>query len=164
MNDKTQAQLVDSGTYFPRVDQYRDWYDSKAVKSKRNYLRAKVASALCAVLVPIVTNIHTLPVIGDVEGAMDVVVTLMGTFVAVMLSLENVFKHKDQWVNYRSTEQFLTREKILFETKSGPYIGVDHDAACHRFIGVCEDAIQNENQATLNILTRDETNNSRDKI
>jgi hypothetical protein len=151
----------DRTTYFPRIDQYRNWYDNKAVQSKSKYLRTKVISALCAVLVPIVANVDQLPFFGDVSSISRILVTGMGTFVAIMLALENVLKYRDQWVNYRSTEQFLTREKILFETMSGPYVGLDDEAACHRFIGVCEDAIQNENQATLNILTRDETNNAK---
>ncbi len=152
---------VERENYFPRIDQYKNWYDNKAVKAKSNYLRTKITSGLFAVLVPVVANVNQVPFFGDVTLYSNVLVTIMGTFVAVMLALENVLKYKDQWVNYRSTEQFLTREKILFDSRSGPYISLDEEAACHRFIGVCEDAIQNENLATLNILTRDETTNAK---
>ena len=158
MVEQTPSHLTPE-TYFPRIDQYREWYDKKAVWAKSRYLSSKILVAICAIIIPIVTNIDTLPYVGNVSAASNAIVTILGLMVASSVGLENVLKYKDQWVNYRSTEQFLVRERILYDTRSGPYEKLDDVISYHRFISVCEDAIQNENQATLNVLTREETNN-----
>jgi hypothetical protein len=157
----TKFENLSPEVYFPRIDQYQSWYDNKAVDAKRKYIRSKVLSALSAILIPVILNVDTFPYIGNIEEYSNIVATILGLLVSILIALENVLKYKDQWINYRSTEQFIVREKILLLSKSGPYLDLEEDKAYHRFIGVCEDAIQNENQATLNILTREESANKK---
>ena len=41
----------------------------------------------------------------------------------------NVFQYGKQWKNYRSTEQFLRQETILFKHHVGFYAEFDNDRA-----------------------------------
>ncbi|MFF1461192.1 DUF4231 domain-containing protein [Streptomyces sp. NPDC058330] len=40
------------------------------------------------------------------------------------VSLESVYRYREQWKNHRSTEQLLGHERIHFQTKVGPYAGL----------------------------------------
>ncbi|MHC3462708.1 DUF4231 domain-containing protein [Streptomyces flavovirens] len=39
------------------------------------------------------------------------------------VSLESVYRYREQWKNHRSTEQLLGHERIGFQTEVGPYAG-----------------------------------------
>jgi galactokinase len=67
--------------------------------------------------------------------------------------LESVYRYREQWKNYRSTEQLLGHERIYFETKVGPYSGLSESEAFTTLVARVESAIANENSATLNVMT-----------
>ncbi|MFB8352472.1 DUF4231 domain-containing protein [Streptomyces niveus] len=48
--------------------------------------------------------------------------TVLSLIVVGSVSLESVYRYREQWKNYRSTEQLLGHERIYFETKVGPYL------------------------------------------
>jgi hypothetical protein len=101
-----------------RAEQYRNWYDAKAVKMKKYYMRARIVSAVGAVLVPILNNANlAFTVAGRLIDLASLSVTLIGLLVAVLIALEGVLRHRDQWRNYRSTEQYLeTRRKSSYSS------------------------------------------------
>jgi len=141
-----------------RVEQYRQWYDSKAVKMKANYMRARIVSALSAVLIPVVTNTNWSISYGDVM--LDIsngLVTILGTLVAVLIALEGVLHHREQWKNYRTTEQYLQTQKQLFVHRVGDYSALDDSKAFKLLVSRVEASIAEENAITLNVLTRVET-------
>ena len=84
----------------------------------------------------------------------DTFVSFVSLVVAGCASLEGVLHYRDQWKNYRSTEQFLGREQVLFLTGEGIYKDIkDPRNALVAFIERCETAIEQENKSTLNIMT-----------
>jgi uncharacterized protein DUF4231 len=129
-----------------RVDQYIAWYDKKAVSTKADYFRMRTAIVLGGVIVPVLAN-TALP-------GKDVAVSVLSLIVAAFVALEGVYHYREQWQNYRSTEQFLNREKTLFLTGEGSYKDANSakDAFVH-FVERCESAIETENTATLNVMT-----------
>jgi len=83
-----------------------------------------------------------------------VLTTVVSTLVAVLLALEGVLHHREQWKNYRTTEQHLRAQRVFFETRTGDYSGLSDEAALKKLIETCEMAIKDENELTLSVLTR----------
>ena len=131
-----------------RVDQFQNWYDKKAVKAKSAFLRIRSASVVGAVLVPVVANAAF---IGD-SDTRAWLTTGLGLLVSISVALDSVFHFGDQWKNYRSTEQFLSREKFLYRTGEGPYKGMNDADAFILLVERCEAQISAENSATLNVI------------
>ena len=129
-----------------RVDQYIDWYNGKAVKMKRKYLWMRTAIVVAGVVVPVLVN-TSFPF-------RDVATSVISLLVATFVALESVYHFREQWKNYRSTEQFLSREKVLFLTGEGGYKNskTARDAFI-LFVERCESSIEAENASTLNVMT-----------
>lgn len=144
-----------------RLDQYQKWYDSKAVRMKRNYLRGRIWSAIGAVLVPIITNVSlpNIELAGDwILNSSKVLATILSTLVALLIALEGVLHYREQWKNYRTTEQYLTSQKHLFLNKVGEYSNLNKAESFKLLVKNVEKAIYEENAITLNVLTKIENN------
>ena len=81
------------------------------------------------------------------------IITVVSLLVVVTVSLESVFHYREQWKNYRSTEQLLGHEQFEFLTGVGPYKEATPEKAFKLFVERVEDAISSENSATLNVMT-----------
>ena len=128
-----------------RTKQYQSWYDKKAVTAKSTYLRMRTATVLGGVLVPVLVN-------SPFHGK-DIVASIISLAVASCVALESVYHYREQWKNYRSTEQFLGREQVLFLTGEGPYKQFkSSQEAFIYFVERCEGAIEAENASTLNVM------------
>ncbi|MFD5512685.1 DUF4231 domain-containing protein [Streptomyces sp. NPDC127051] len=128
-----------------RLGQYQQWYDRKAVRSKAVHLRMRTLSVVGGALVPVLVNL-------DVPFA-RIAATTLSLLVVVSVSLESVYRYREQWKNYRSTEQLLGHERVYFETGVGPYSGLSEADAFTLLVSRVEKAIANENSATLNVMT-----------
>ncbi|MEU9921489.1 DUF4231 domain-containing protein [Streptomyces griseoluteus] len=128
-----------------RLTQYQKWYDRKAVKTKAMHLRMRTVSVVGGALVPVLVNL-------DLSFA-KLTATVLSLIVVGSVSLESVYRYREQWKNYRSTEQLLGHERIYFETKVGPYSGLSENEAFTTLVARVESAIANENSATLNVMT-----------
>jgi hypothetical protein len=135
-----------------RLEQYQGWYDKKSVVMKTKYLRMKALSVVCGSLVPVLINVPYHAYLFGVS-IVQVVVTLISLCVVITLSLESVFHYREQWKNYRSTEQLLGHEKFYFRTRVGRYHGVSDEDAFRILVERVEDAVASENAATLNTMT-----------
>lgn len=134
-----------------RLEQYQGWYDSKAVTAKSKYLGMRAFSVVGGGLVPVLVNIPQQTLWGI--PIVQVVVTVISLLVVIVVSLESVYHYREQWKNYRSTEQLLGHEKFLFRTRVGRYQNLDDAEAFKQFVERVEEAIYAENSATLNIMT-----------
>ncbi|MGY2029604.1 DUF4231 domain-containing protein [Nocardia gipuzkoensis] len=140
------APLMPPDAYISdRLEQYQGWYDKKAVKMKARHLQIRVLAVGGGVTVPALVNLPF--------SWASVVVTVVSLLVAGSVSLESVFKYREQWKNYRSTEQLLGHEKVYFRTRTGPYEGLNDDNAFRSLVERVEGAIAAENSATLNVMT-----------
>jgi hypothetical protein len=68
--------------------------------------------------------------------------------------LNCVFRYREQWKNYRSTEQTLGHERIYFLTWTGVYTDLDDVSAFTTLVERVEATIANENAATLSVMTQ----------
>jgi hypothetical protein len=145
--------MVDADKYLEeRVKQYQDWYDRKAVIAKSRFLSMKAFSVLGGAVVPALANIQVDLKIGSYP-VMTLLVTVISLSVVVLVSLESVFHYREQWKNYRSTEQMLGHEVFRFRTRIAPYANLEEGAAFRLLVERVEEAIANENTATLNVMT-----------
>jgi len=103
-------------------------------------------SVVGGALVPVLVNVE-FPYVDPVATAISIMVVLL-------VSLESVFHYREQWVNYRSTEQYLRKEYFLFTAKEGIYADLDEEADAFRtFVERVEQAIDVENASTLQVMT-----------
>ena len=79
------------------------------------------------------------------------------------MSTLNGKDHKDQWQNYRSTEQFIQTQRQLFLHRVGDYKDMEDEQAFKQLVVRIESAIAEENAVTLNVLTRSEPSNKADQ-
>ncbi|WP_242427005.1 MULTISPECIES: DUF4231 domain-containing protein [unclassified Streptomyces] len=128
-----------------RLAQYQGWYDAKATRMKAMHLRMRTVSVVGGALVPVFVNL-------DLVFA-RVTATVLSVVVVAAVSLESVYRYREQWKNYRSTEQLLGHERVYFETKVGPYHNLPRREAFSTLVARVEKAIANENSATLNVMT-----------
>ena len=128
-----------------RVEQYIGWYDKKAVGTKSKYLRMRAITVVGGAVVPVLINIHV--------PYLSIATTVISLLVVTLVSLESVFHYREQWKNYRSTEQYLSREKVLFLTAEGPYKKLTKDQTFILFVERVESAIESENASTLSVMT-----------
>ncbi|MFC8295050.1 DUF4231 domain-containing protein [Streptomyces sp. NPDC057242] len=128
-----------------RIEQYQGWYDAKATHMKAMHLRMRTVSVVGGALVPVFVNLDL--------GFARITATVLSVVVVAAVSLESVYRYREQWKNYRSTEQLLGHERVYFETRVGPYRGLSKRDAFAALVARVEKAIANENSATLNVMT-----------
>ncbi len=132
-----------------RLESQRNWYSGKARSCKRAYQVTQLITVILAALVPVVT------VVVSQEGAARWwwVATSLGLVVGLLASIEGVIHWREQWKNYRHTDQYLERETMYFRMRAGVYSSLDDTAALRELVERCETAISSENAATLNNMT-----------
>ncbi|HEX6684594.1 MAG TPA: DUF4231 domain-containing protein [Candidatus Limnocylindrales bacterium] len=128
-----------------RLSPFQDWYDTQSKKAKSMHLWMRTVAVVGGVLVPVLIN--------SSWQFSKLVTTVVSLIVAVAISLESVYHYREQWKNYRSTEQLLGHERMYFQTKTGVYSGLDENEAFKVFVERVEDLIATENAATLNVMT-----------
>jgi hypothetical protein len=128
-----------------RVSQYRGWYDRRARTCKRWHLWLRVCVLAGAAATPALVNLG--------GGAARASATAVSLVVVAALALDSMLRLREQWSNYRATEQYLDRERFLFGTRAGPYRGLTDEHAFHRFVERVEWAIATENATTLSTMS-----------
>jgi hypothetical protein len=128
-----------------RLNQFIEWYDKKAVKAKRTYQWMRALTVVGGAIVPVLINIK-FPYI-------DIGTTILSLMVVILVSLESVFHFREQWKNYRSTEQLLAKEYFNFTSGQGPYRNQNDKESFLNFVERVENAIAAENSSTLNVMT-----------
>lgn len=128
-----------------RVRQYQGWYDNKSKTCKSRFLRMRVITVVGGAIVPVLVNLEFRWV--------NFITTVVSLFVVLFVSLESVLHYREQWKNYRSTEQYLGHETVYFHNRAGAYRDLHDDEAFLLFVDRVESAIASENAATLNTMT-----------
>lgn len=128
-----------------RVNDAIAWYDKSADKQKKLYLRMRATTVIGGALVPVLVNVQI--------EYVNVLTTIISLIVVLLVSLESVYHYREQWTNYRSTEQSLRHEYFLFTSKGGVYASKNRAAAYQYFVERVEDLISSENASTLKVMS-----------
>jgi hypothetical protein len=134
-----------------RFNPMRAWYDKKASSTKNLYLRMRAASVIGGAIVPVLINVHIDIIYFDI--LINIFTTIISLLVVVFVALESVFHYREQWKNYRSTEQLLANEYFKFVSGEDLYKDIDSKEAFLRFVNRVESAIEREGASTLNVMT-----------
>ena len=138
----TQEEYIEE-----RLNQFRAWYDVKASSAKKVYLRMRTVTVVGGAAVPVLVNLKF-----DTFN-INLITTLVSLLVVVLVSLESVFHFREQWKNYRATEQLLAKEYFNYVTAEGAYRNKVEADAFLDFVDRVENAIASENASTLNVMT-----------
>jgi len=133
-----------------RFNPMRAWYDKKAASTKNLYLRMRAASVVGGAIVPVLINVK---ISSFADIFVDLLTTAISLIVVIFVSLESVFHYREQWKNYRSTEQLLANEYFKFVSGENPYKNLDKNDAFLKFVSRVEGAMERENASTLNVMT-----------
>jgi hypothetical protein len=153
------GELTVSDYIKERLNDQLVYYDNTAKREKHAYLRDRVVAVVAGALVPVFVN-FTIPVnvpILDIALS-QVLATILSVLVVILVSLESVLHHREQWVNSRSTSETLRKEYYLFTTKQGPYVNTndgDPDGVFRKFVERVESMVEAENISTLQVMTRE---------
>jgi hypothetical protein len=142
---QTETHLTAEAYLKERLEQYQAWYDKKAVKTKSRYMRMRSASVVAGAVVPVLVNLDF--------AFVRLVTTLLSLLVVILVSLESVYHFREQWKNYRSTEQALGHERFYFSTRCGTYRDLSDQEAFRLLVERAESTIAAENASTLNTMT-----------
>jgi hypothetical protein len=133
-----------------RITQFRSWYDGKATKAKSKFMIMRSITVIGGSLVPVLINIPQDP--GAIPY-MKYATSIISLLVVILVSLESVYHYREQWKNYRSTEQLLAKEYFNFVTGEGVYKDNEAAKAFITLVERVESAIESENASTLNVMT-----------
>ena len=101
-----------------RLDSQIEWYNRKSDSSKRWYATLKTLQMLMTALIPL-TSIFG----GESAGKCAAV---LGALAIVSEGLLQLWRHHENWINFRSTAEALKHEKYLFSAHAGPYADLEN--------------------------------------
>lgn len=128
-----------------RLNPFRAWYDKKARRLKKLYLWMRTITVVGGSIVPVLINLQI--------PRIEIATTLLSVLVIVFIALESVFHFREQWKNYRTTDQLLSKEYFNYVTADGPYRELEEKEAFLNFVERVENAISAESATTLNVMT-----------
>jgi hypothetical protein len=75
-----------------------------------------VVAIISSALIPVVLNLDFIN-----SNAVPLIASLLSVLVIICLGIESLFGFRQQYRNYKNSEDLLRREKYLFENQAGPY-------------------------------------------
>ena len=139
------GQLTPEEYVEERLNPEMSYYNKSATLSKQRYLQMRAITVVGGALVPVLVNVDS--------QYIDLLTTAISLMVVLFVSLETVYRFREQWTNYRTAEQNLRNEYFLFTSKSGDYAGLDEPSAFALFVNRIEQAIEAETASTLRVMT-----------
>src|SRR5262245_1555611 len=99
-----------------RLDDQISWYDGKSAINRRWHYRLKVATLICAGVIPVTAAV----------GSPSYVAGTLGVFVVIVEGLQQLFQFHQHCVNYRGTGESLKHEKFRCLAVAGAYANAEH--------------------------------------
>ena len=123
-----------------RIDDQLEWYRDKANTSKKRFHASQIVIIIAGALVPIVNSVPM-----DDANGIRLISSILGGIILGISGILQLKKYQENWVQYRSTEEVLKKEKFLFLNNAGEYANMD-DASKHRLlVERVESIISNQN-------------------
>ena len=136
MKDITEQDYISQ-----RLEDQLKWYSKKSSFNKNRYRLLKSSVIAISVTIPFLAGL----IKGDGDW-LKIAVGVGGVMVALLEGLLSLFKYQDLWLEYRVTAEQLKREKILYETGSGPY---KNNKSLQMLVERTESILSTENQSWL---------------
>jgi hypothetical protein len=98
-----------------RIDDQITWYSDKATTNKLLNHWTKGLIIIFSATIPLIAGLDFYPTIKNI------ILGVLGSLIAILSGLSGLLKFQEKWTEYRTTSETLKHEKILFQTKTGPY-------------------------------------------
>jgi len=98
-----------------RLEDQISWYDRKSAISRRWHYRLKVATLICAGVIPVTAAVGSPPYVAGT----------LGVLVVLFEGVQQLFQFHQNWVSYRGTCESLKHEKFLYFALAGAYASAD---------------------------------------
>ncbi len=123
INEHKIKNIMDEATYIKeRLEDQRSWYSKKAVFNKRWYYFTRVIIIIIAAIIPFIIGLN---INGNSSKEMNYITGVLSLILAVLTGINTLYKFQENWINFRLTAETLKRERLLFETRKGPYKDTD---------------------------------------
>lgn len=98
-----------------RIDDQIKWYSEKASTNKLLNHWTKGIIIVFSASIPLVAGLEFCSVLKNT------ILGVLGSLIAILSGFSGLLKFQEKWTEYRTTAETLKHEKILFQTKTGPY-------------------------------------------
>lgn len=98
-----------------RIDDQIEWYSNNASTNKSLNHWSKGAIIVFSAAIPLLAGFDFC------SELKNVILGLLGAFIAILSGISGLLKFQEKWTEYRTTSETLKHEKILFQTNTGPY-------------------------------------------
>lgn len=98
-----------------RIDDQIIWYSKKATSYKLFNYWLKGLIIVFSASIPLVAGLEFFYLLKNI------ILGVLGSLISILSGLSGLLKFQEKWTEYRTTSETLKHEKILFQTKSGPY-------------------------------------------
>lgn len=136
-----------------RIDDQIKWYSQKSQWNQKRYKRLKTIIIVLSVSIPFLTGM-----IGEDQSIafwLKIIIGTCGVIIAAGEGILSLQKYQDNWTEYRIAAETLKREKLLFQTQSGPYR--DQQASLQNLVERVENFTENENKSWLQYIKVEKT-------
>lgn len=120
-----------------RVDDQITWMEKKSAENQNRYKQIKVTEIVTAAAIPFLAGLQ------NDNKNIGIVIGVLGVLLVVLSGFQQLYKYHENWITYRTTVELLQREKILFQTATGPYSQPD---AFVTFVQNFETILSSENK------------------
>ncbi|MBS1807870.1 MAG: DUF4231 domain-containing protein [Acidobacteria bacterium] len=131
-----------------RVEDQINWYSKKSRRNKRAYHWLRVAEISAAALIPFLTGY-----INGQENQLKLIVGLLGLGIAIISGLLALYRFQENWLQYRTTNEVLRRERFCFLTQIAPY---NTEQAFSLFVQRIESILSEENSGWARYIREEE--------
>jgi hypothetical protein len=132
-----EGNALDTEQYIKeRVDSQIEWFSTRSGSNQARFKQLRLAEIILASVIPLLTAY------ADKALPLKVIAGAVGVLVAIIAGTLALYKYQENWIHYRTNAETLTREKMLFLTRSGPYAG---DGTFQEFVKRIESILGSEN-------------------
>ena len=140
---------MDASDYITqRVDDQIGWYDRKSRTNQQWYKLLRTVEFTGAAFIPFLAT-YLEPGIPKTK----IIIGILGVLITVITATLSLYRHQEHWVEYRTTCESLKKEKFLFLTGSGPYVGASA-TTLQIFVDRVETLISKQNSNWAQYMTQ----------
>ena len=122
-----------------RLEQQQKWYERKASENKTKHHILQIIIISSGALIPIINSIPY----SDIE--VRIVSSILGGIVIIITGMIQLKKYQENWIQYRTTEEILKKEKFLYLNNAGEYSNLDDNEKHRVLVERIEATISNQN-------------------
>lgn len=124
-----------------RVNDQINWLNGKSSSNQQSYKLIRTTVIILSISIPFATGYVDEP---PYATYVKFGIGLAGVLIAVLESILALQKYQENWVQYRTTSETPTQEKMMFTYRAGRY--ADTDTPFQDFVMEVESILGNENK------------------